>query len=170
MLEIAYQEISPALLIFLKQNCSFRSLARVTIIVWLNDFYEMCLFWDSDSFQSYFRIVVFLCETDNHHRHYLPICLPFILKNMQTRKTKTQKKIWALVVFLIITRYYVSYHFCNVWMLKIIRRRVKKTQDWFIFSQKYVNFCIHQHRANHVQVNCHFVNKNSDNTVVSYKF
>ena len=102
VLEIAYQEIFPALLIFLKQNCSFRSLARVTIIVWLNDFYEMCLFWDSDSFQSYFRIVVFLCETDNHHRHYLPICLPFILKNMQTRN-ETSKKKWTLVVFLIIT-------------------------------------------------------------------
>ena len=113
VLEIAYQEISPALLIFLKQNCSFRSLARVTIIVWLNDFYEMYLFWDSDSFQSYFRIVVFLCETDNHHRHYLPICLPFILKNMQTRKTKTKKKNLNLGCFFY-HNYYFSYHFCKV--------------------------------------------------------
>ena len=112
VLEIAYQEIFPALLIFLKQNCSFRSLARVTIIVWLNDFYEMCLFWDSDSFQSYFRIVVFLCETDNHHRHYLPICLPFILKNMQTRNETSKKKMNFGCFFN--HNYYFSYHFCNV--------------------------------------------------------
>ena len=111
VLEITYQEISPALLIFLKQNCSFRSLARVTIIVWLNDFYEMYLFWDSDSFQSYFRIVVFLCETDNHHRHYLPICLPFILKNMQTRKTKTKKKKFqpCLFFFIITTIFHIIF-------------------------------------------------------------
>ena len=111
VLEIAYQEISPALLIFLKQNCSFRSLACVTIIVWLNDFYEMYLFWDSDSFQSYFRIVVFLCETDNHHRHYLPICLPFILKNMQTRKTKTKKKKFqpCLFFFIITTIFHIIF-------------------------------------------------------------
>ena len=154
MLEIAYQEISPALLIFLKQNCSFRSLARVTIIVWLNDFYEMCLFWDSDSFQSYFRIVVFLCETDNHHRHYLPICLPFILKNMQTRKTKTKKKKFqpCLFFFIITTIFHII--FVKFECAKNNKETVeKKPQDWYSFSQKYVNFCIHQHRANHLQVN-----------------